>query len=52
MIETITITKTEYSTLIKDSYELSLLKEAGVDNWGGYEEALRIKESNEIEKQA
>lgn len=26
--------------LLKDQYELQLLKDAGVDNWDGYTEAL------------
>ena len=41
MEETITITKKEYDKLVDDSNFLSALKGAGVDNWEGYDEAVR-----------
>lgn len=40
--KTVTITEAEYNQLLKDSGWLSCLEEAGVDNWEGYDEALRI----------
>ena len=40
--ETVTITKQEYERLEKDSVWLSCLEMAGVDNWGGIEEAMRM----------
>jgi hypothetical protein len=38
--ETITIKKSEYEQLIKDSNWLSCLEGAGVDNWQGYDYAI------------
>ena len=42
MNETVTITKSEYKQLLKDSNWLSALEQAGVDNWEGIDEAIRI----------
>ena len=42
--ETVTITKKEYDGLIKDSEFLLALQGAGVDNWGGYSDALESLE--------
>lgn len=36
MKETITISKKEYDSLVKDSEFLQALRAAGVDNWEGY----------------
>jgi hypothetical protein len=44
--EMITITKTEYDQLVRDSEILSALRSAGVDNWDGYDIAM---ESLEVE---
>lgn len=40
--ETVTITKQEYERLEKDAQWLVCLEMAGVDNWGGIEEAMRM----------
>mgnify|MGYP003402366186 CR=1 FL=1 len=42
-METVTISKREYDDLLKDQFWLQCLEEAGVDNWGGIEEAIEIK---------
>lgn len=42
----VTITRKEYDQLRKDSDWLACLEEAGVDNWEGFEEAARIRESS------
>lgn len=36
----VTITLEEYEQLLKDSEFLQALREYGVDNWDGYDEAL------------
>jgi len=43
----VTITLQEYNTLCKKSDWLDCLEEAGVDNWQGIEEAIRIKNETE-----
>ena len=40
-IELITIDKSKYDQLLDDSLLLNALQIAGVDNWCGYDEALR-----------
>ncbi len=40
--ETITITKSEYDRLVKDSEWLDCLEAAGVDNWQGFDDARDI----------
>jgi hypothetical protein len=46
--ETVTIAKDEYESLLKDSSKLSALEAWGVDNWCGYEEAMRsLREDND-----
>jgi hypothetical protein len=40
-VETVTIPRAEYDRLRKDSDTLTRLQEAGVDNWEGYDIALR-----------
>ena len=43
--ETILVTKS-YLSMLEDSHEfLSCLREAGVDNWCGYDEAISIRDS-------
>lgn len=42
MSETITITLAEYKLLKSDSRLLSALKGAGVDNWEGYDYAMKM----------
>ncbi|MEU3522315.1 hypothetical protein AB0E62_00305 [Streptomyces sp. NPDC038707] len=39
--ETITITVSTYKVLVQHSAELVALHEFGVDNWGGYGDAMR-----------
>jgi len=41
---TVTITKLEYDELIEDRKFLNALRMAGVDNWEGYDYALKILE--------
>jgi hypothetical protein len=38
--ETVTISKKEYESLLDDSHKLECLENAGVDNWGGYSDAM------------
>ena len=45
--ETVTIRKLEYDRLIEDSEWLECLEAAGVDNWHGIEEAIRIRNESE-----
>jgi hypothetical protein len=40
--ETATISKEEYESLLEDSDMLLALQGAGVDNWGGYDEAMQL----------
>jgi hypothetical protein len=40
--ETIEISKTLYDALLDDQKFLQALKEAGVNNWGGYDYALEV----------
>lgn len=39
--ETITIKRSEYDELVADSIFLNALRNAGVDNWEWYDEAVR-----------
>jgi len=43
----INISKEEYERLIDDSNLLTALQNAGVDNWDGYYEALKIYNGEE-----
>ncbi len=43
----ITIGVSEYMVLLKDQSFLNCLKNAGVDNWDGYEYALELLEEDE-----
>ena len=47
VVETVTISKKEYESLLDDSLFLNCLRRAGVDNWQGIEEAIRILNENE-----
>ena len=38
--ETVTITESEYNTLLKASWKLQALEAGGVDNWSWYSESL------------
>lgn len=40
--EKVTITKSEYDSLLEDSEKLSCLEACGVDNWQGYEDAMEM----------
>ena len=42
--ELITITKTHYDELVEAQKFLSYLEDAGVDNWEGYDYAVRMRE--------
>lgn len=42
MDEMITIAKSEYEYLRRSELKLSCLEEAGVDNWSGYSEAMKL----------
>ena len=42
MEETVTISKKEYESLLKDSKKLSALEAAGVNNWDGYDYAIEM----------
>lgn len=41
--ETVTIKKSEYKQLLKDSNWLACLEAAGVDNWQGYDYAREME---------
>lgn len=47
--ETVTITKQEYARLEKDAQWLACLEMAGVDNWYGIEEAMRLLKEMQAE---
>ena len=38
--ETVTITKQEYAKLLSDQHFLNCLRNAGVDNWDGWDYAV------------
>tara|TARA_Y100001973_G_C5209232_1_gene344324 strand:- start:8774 stop:8929 length:156 start_codon:yes stop_codon:yes gene_type:complete len=40
--DTITISKEHYEELMGDAFKLECLECAGVDNWPGYYEAMRM----------
>jgi hypothetical protein len=44
---TITITEKEYNNLLEDSRLLQCLRNAGVDNWDWYSEALKEFDEDE-----
>jgi hypothetical protein len=45
--EMITIPKSEYDQLCKDSEWLGYLEAAGVDNWQGIEEAIQMRRDDQ-----
>jgi len=45
--ETVTIAKSEYERLVKDSEFLGALEACGVDNWGGYSDAWDLMDEEE-----
>ena len=45
----VTITQKEYDALSKAARELDALEEFGVDNWGGYGDAMTSLEDEEEE---
>ena len=45
--ETVTISKAEYDKLYDAAEWLSYLERAGVDNWDGFDEAIRLREEDE-----
>lgn len=49
MEETVTIAKSEYERLVKDSEFLGALEAAGVDNWAGYSDAWDLMDETEGE---
>uniref|UniRef100_A0A6H1ZQ79 Uncharacterized protein n=1 Tax=viral metagenome TaxID=1070528 RepID=A0A6H1ZQ79_9ZZZZ len=49
--EMITISIKKYEALLEDSKKLSFLEMFGVDNWSGYEDAMReMREEEEDEE--
>jgi hypothetical protein len=48
--EMVTITKEEYNSLREDSEKLTCLKSWGVDNWGGYGDAMAAFRDSQEEK--
>ena len=48
-METVTITKKEYESLIEDQNWLNTLKNAGVDNWQGIDYAYEMLREQESE---
>ena len=49
MEEMVTIKKSEYDQLLKDSDWLACLEAAGVDNWEGYDYAREIQQEEQKE---
>lgn len=45
--ETITISKEEYDSLIEDQRFLECLRNAGVDNWEGYDYAMELLDEDD-----
>ena len=40
--ETVTISKAEYARLSDEAARMDALREAGVDNWQGWDDAMKI----------
>jgi hypothetical protein len=51
-VETVTIPKAEYERLLRRDEWLDCLEAAGVDNWSGIEEAIRIRKEEDEEQAA
>jgi hypothetical protein len=47
--ETVTISKEEYEQLLKKENLLECLEACGVDNWGGWDDAMEIFNEGEAE---
>ena len=47
MEETITISKKEYESLLEDQKLLQALQDYGVDNWTGYDGAIKMMQEME-----
>lgn len=47
MVETITISLSEYESLIRAQDKLDALEGAGVDNWEGYDYAMEMLREQE-----
>jgi hypothetical protein len=41
-VETVTIPKSEYESLLEAQAKLDALEGAGVDNWEGYDDAMAL----------
>lgn len=50
-METVTISKAEYQSLVRDSSVLNALEAMGVDNWQGYGDAMAYLEEEEFNKE-
>ncbi|MGG1659514.1 hypothetical protein [Brevibacillus sp. NRS-1366] len=50
-MEFVTISVEEYQQLQNDSYMLSCLEACGVDNWGGYSEAMQMFNEEEEDEE-
>lgn len=48
--ETVTITRELYNSLCEDSEKLTYLESWGVDNWGGYDDAMAAFRDAQEEK--
>lgn len=48
-IETVTIPKSQYETLLAHAEFLSCLEACGVDNWSGYCDAIEMMKEEEYE---
>lgn len=46
-VDYVTISKTEYESLLEDSAWLNALESAGVDNWDGYDFARDLLQEEE-----
>ena len=51
MQDQVTISKQEYDSLVEDSKWLSYLEAAGVDNWQGIDEAIRMRKEDAQQEQ-
>lgn len=45
-VHMITITQEEYNSLQEDSWFLTCLKNCGVDNWSGYDWAVKMRDED------
>ncbi|WP_459213703.1 hypothetical protein [Paenibacillus graminis] len=41
-VKMVTITESEYQRLLRDSDKLGCLEACGVDNWGGWDDAMEM----------